>query len=259
MRLPLKTSANRTNVLALYDEQMRADPAAVVGIRHERVGEVVRGVGLWNIVLFWDRSGDATEAVFEQAAFARAARVELEWKVYDHDGPPGLEAVLERAGFVQDEGETLMVLDLETPLLADARACDYEIRRVVDAAGVDDYVAASSAAFGEDKGSRAAMYQESLGDPALSLFVAYRGGEPAAAGRLQMPRERAFASIWGGGTTPEHRGLGIYRALVAHRANVACERGYRYLTVDARETSRPILERLGFVALSGVRGWVLRP
>jgi ribosomal protein S18 acetylase RimI-like enzyme len=246
------------DVLALFDAQMRADPAPVVGIRHERVGAVVRGAGLWNVVLFWDRSGDATDAVSEQAAFARAARVELEWKVYDHDGPPGLEAVLERAGFVQDEGETLMLLDLEPPLPAD-RTCDCEIRRVVDAAGVDDYVAASSAAFGEDKGSRASMYHATLGDPAQSLFVAYRDGEPVSAGRLQMPRQRAFASMWGGGTVPGHRGRGIYRALVAHRAREARERGYHYLTVDARETSRPILERLGFVALSGIRGWVLRP
>jgi ribosomal protein S18 acetylase RimI-like enzyme len=249
---------NTTDLLAQFDEQMRADPAPVVGIRHERVGAVVRGVGLWNAVLFWDRSGDATDAVFEQAAFARAARVELEWKLYDHDGPPGLEAVLERAGFVQDEPETLMVLDLDAPLAADAHG-DFEIRRVVDAAGVDDYVAASSSAFGEDKGSRASMYEAALGDPALSLFVAYRDGQPVSAGRLQMPRERAFASMWGGGTAPAHRGLGIYRALVAHRASEARHCGYRYITVDARETSRPILERLGFVALSGIRGWILRP
>ena len=250
---------NPRDVLDLFDRQMRAKPAPAVGIRHERVGAVVRGVGLWNVVLFWDRSCDATDAVFEQAAFARVARVELEWKVYDHDGPPGLEAVLERAGFVPDEHETLMVRDLEAPLDVDAHGSNCEIRRVVDAAGVDDYVAASSAAFGEDKGSRASMYHATLGDPALSLFVAYRDGEPVSAGRLQMPRERAFASMWGGGTVPGHRGLGIYRALVAHRATEARERGYRYITVDARETSRPILERLGFVALSGIRGWVLRP
>jgi GNAT superfamily N-acetyltransferase len=247
MPLPPKTSLNRS-VLALYDRQMRADPAPAVGVRYERVGAVVRGVGLWNVVLFWERSGDVTSAVFEQAAFARAARVELEWKVYGHDGPPELEDVLKRAGYVPDERETFLVLDLEAPSPADAPGRGCEIRRVVDAAGVDDYVAASSAAFGEDKGARASTYRESLADPALSLFVAYRDGEPVSAGRLQMPRE-----------VPEHRGSGFYRALVAHRAQVARERGYRYLTVDARETSRPILERLGFVPLSGIRGWILHP
>jgi hypothetical protein len=42
---------------------------------------------------------------------------------------------------------------------------------------------------------------------------------------------------------------GDYRALVAHRANLAAERGRRYIEVDASDDSRPILERLGFVAV----------
>ncbi|MEO7039976.1 MAG: GNAT family N-acetyltransferase, partial [Candidatus Elarobacter sp.] len=92
-----------------------------------------------------------------------------------------------------------------------------------------------------------------------ALFVAYAGSVPAAAGRLQTPAGRVFASIWGGGTVPDYRRRGIYRAMVGERAREARRRGYRYITVDARATSRPILERLGFVALDGVTGWVLRP
>jgi hypothetical protein len=42
---------------------------------------------------------------------------------------------------------------------------------------------------------------------------------------------------------------GVYRALVAHRARLAIERGYRYLQVDAMPASEPILRRLGFVRL----------
>ncbi|HEY0793243.1 MAG TPA: hypothetical protein VGD78_19420 [Chthoniobacterales bacterium] len=54
---------------------------------------------------------------------------------------------------------------------------------------------------------------------------------------------------------PSHRGGGLYRALVAARANEARRLGCRFLTVEARETSSPILERLGFVALTRVTGW----
>ena len=36
----------------------------------------------------------------------------------------------------------------------------------------------------------------------------------------------------------------------SQRARIAAERGYRYLQVDASDESRPILRRLGFVALS---------
>ncbi|HTX49603.1 MAG TPA: GNAT family N-acetyltransferase, partial [Caulobacteraceae bacterium] len=59
------------------------------------------------------------------------------------------------------------------------------------------------------------------------------------------------------GAVPDYRGRGAYRALVAARADEARRRGHRFLTVDARETSRPILERLGFQPLATVRGWTL--
>ncbi|MBO0514362.1 GNAT family N-acetyltransferase, partial [Streptomyces beijiangensis] len=62
--------------------------------------------------------------------------------------------------------------------------------------------------------------------------------------------------LWGGGTAPEWRGKGIYRALVAYRAAIAAERGYRYLQVDATDDSRPILERLGFTRLSTTTPYV---
>ncbi len=241
---------------------MRYDPAPAAGVRYERVGSVVRSVGLWNVVLAWELADldAAAAAVREQAAYARAAALELEWKVFAHDRPAGLDSILEREGFVADESETLMVLDLEAAGEGDVDLGDgVEIRRVVDARGVDDFVAVTSAAFGRDDRWKAAEFVPLLGDSTVQLFVACRGGRPASAGRLNMPEGRAFASMWGGSTVAEHRGLGMYRALVARRADVARRRGYRYLTTDARETSRPILERVGFVPLTGITGWVLRP
>ena len=54
----------------------------------------------------------------------------------------------------------------------------------------------------------------------------------------------------GGGTVTSHRGHGHYRQLVAARAKDARAAGAKYLIVDALPTSRPILERLGFVHLT---------
>jgi hypothetical protein len=71
-----------------------------------------------------------------------------------------------------------------------------------------------------------------------------------SAGRIDFNEQSDFASIWGGSTVEAWRGRGIYRASVALRAKLARERGYRYLQVDALPTSRPILERLGFVLLT---------
>jgi hypothetical protein len=46
--------------------------------------------------------------------------------------------------------------------------------------------------------------------------------------------------------------------LVHARAEEAGRQGLRYLSTEARETSRPILERLGFTAAAREVTWVLR-
>ncbi len=61
---------------------------------------------------------------------------------------------------------------------------------------------------------------------------------------------------WDGGRLA---GKGIYRALVAYRARIAAERGYRYLQVDATDMSAPILRRLGFTELGTTTPYVSRP
>jgi len=247
------------DVLSLFDAQMRADPPATAGARIERIGSVVRSVGSWNVVLFWDRdSRDARAMVAEQAKIVPPNGSPLEWKLYSHDGPEGFATILRDQGFVPDEPETLMAFDLELPLPDTAPRDGFEIRGVADVRGVQDFITVSSAAFAEDLSSRADTYVRLLGDPTHVLYVAYLYGRPVSCGRLQMPADRAFASMWGGGTIPVHRRRGIYRALVAFRAHIARQRGYRYITIDARETSRPILARLGFVPLSGITGWMLR-
>lgn len=257
-----RTGGRVGEILALYDETMRRDPAPAAEVRYERVGGVVRSVGLWNVVLAWDLSdlGAAAAAVAEQAAYARAAGLQLEWKLFDHDSPAGLAAVLESAGFVADPSETLMVLDLEVSARGGVVPVDgVDVRRVVDAGGVDDFISVSTAAFGRDDDWKVPSYIESLADSRVQLYVAYRDGHAVSCGQLNVPVGRAFASMWGGGTVPDQRGLGFYRALVARRADEARRLGYRYLTTDARATSRPILERVGFVPLTGITGWVLRP
>ena len=59
-----------------------------------------------------------------------------------------------------------------------------------------------------------------------------------------------------GGVLPEYRGRGIYRALVARRAQLAIEGGYSILQVDASDDSRPILERLGLHVVGGTTPFV---
>ena len=68
-----------------------------------------------------------------------------------------------------------------------------------------------------------------------------------------------FAGLWGGSTLSQWRGRGIYRALVAARAQLAVARGVRYLQVDASSDSAPILRRLGFRAVTTTTPYVWTP
>ncbi len=173
----------------------------------------------------------------------------FEWKHYGHDGPADLGDRLRRAGLRPDAGEALMMATV-ADLATDARLPDgVEVRRVVDGAGLDMMAEVHERAFGAD-GARLRdrlANQMATAPDSIDLMVAVAGDVPVCAARMDFHPGTDFAGLWGGGTVPEWRGRGIYRALVALRARIAAERGFRYLQVDASDDSRPILKRLGFV------------
>jgi len=207
--------------------------------------------------------------IAEEVAFFRSLTPEtgrtLEWKVYGHDLPADLGSRLAAAGFEPEEPETLMVFDLAGEIPRETRdgalrSAAIEIRRVTDLRGLTDFLDAARVAFGRDESWQAARMKEfapRLTDSAMRLYVAYADGQPVASARGEFPAGRSFAGLWGGATIAEHRGRGLYRALVHTRADEARRLGYRYLRVDARATSRPILERLGFIALTRIVEWKL--
>jgi ribosomal protein S18 acetylase RimI-like enzyme len=245
-------------ILAQYDREMRKDPPDSSGAHFAREGPIVREEGDADTIVYADLTHETAPVVVrEQARRARSLNRTLEWKVYSHDRPPELPSLLEQEGFRADEPETLVALELEGPPGSLAAAPDVVVREVTERSGFDDGVAVSAAAFGPSGPETLEKFRERLMDPTARLFVAYRGGSPVGFGRLELPPGRAFASLWGGGTDPVARHRGVYRTLVRARADRARNLGYRFLTVDARETSRPILERLGFVPLSRIRGWRL--
>jgi GNAT superfamily N-acetyltransferase len=97
-------------------------------------------------------------------------------------------------------------------------------------------------------------------DPSgVTVLVAEAGDDVVSAAWLVYNWGTEFAGLWGGSTLPGWRGRGIYRALVARRAQLAAQRGARYLHVDASADSGPILERLGFVAITTTTPYVWTP
>jgi GNAT superfamily N-acetyltransferase len=245
---------------AQYDREMRQDPPAEPGATVERTEDVVRVVGKRGWIAYSRLSeGAAPEVVRAEATAFRARGIPVEWKLYAHDGPPGLDRLLEANGFVADPPETLMVLDLEEPVARPDPLPEVRVARVEDRRALEAAVELSARAFAPEPGWDLAEYLPRLHTPSFAAFVASVGERPVSVARLELPQGRSFASLWGGGTLPDGRHRGAYRALVAARAEFARERGFRYLTVDARETSRPILERVGFRRLTSIVGWTLAP
>lgn len=247
-----------TRVLALYDAEVRATPSGP-GVSASTVGGVVRLTGDFNFVSAWDLTEDTAAAVVaEQAAHFRARGESLIWRVYGHDRPESLPRLLADNGFKPEPPGTLMFFDLTREL--SAAGGDIEVRRVDGLRALDDFVEASDAAFGDDEASRRrGGYARRLDDPNLAMFVAYLAGAPVASARLQMADGQPFGLMFGGGVKPEHRGLGIYRALVAARAELARSRALAFLSTEARDTSRPILQRLGFIPAGRETTWILPP
>ncbi len=189
----------------------------------------------WSAVLWPPADGDVEPLV----ARMRELPGHVEWKYYSHDEPADLPERLRAAGLVPEEEETVVVTEAAA---IPPPPADVELRLVTDA-----FVELAARLFGD---------RFELPENAVAV-VALVDGEPVSGGRIDFDSDTEFAGLYGGSTLPEFRGRGLYRATVAKRAELARERGYRYLFVDALPTSRPILERLGFVRLTTTTPYVL--
>jgi hypothetical protein len=214
----------------------------------------VRGAaGDWHAIRYSSLvNNEADSAIVAQVEYHRRLGVEFEWTVCRHDRPTDLCERLARHGFEIGQCEAILVLDLsEPPAWIDSRT-SHEVVRIEAPSQLELFGHASEEIFGTlhtfvvDRLARsmAARSKQQLG------YVAMENGRAVGVGRLETDPDSVFAGLYGGGTLATHRGRGCYRAMVAARARDAMELGARYLSVDALPTSRPILERLGFVHLT---------
>ena len=246
-------------VLAEFDNQMRRDPAPEPDSRIERTGHLTRviadGDG-WNGVLWADLAGPGADGGADAVIEAQVRRFgparTWEWKHYSHDQPADLPERLRVAGFAAEPAETLLVAELAALDLETRPPAGVRLVPVTDADGAAAVVRVHDEVFGGDHRAIGAVIVAALGSRPrpVEAVVAFAGEVPVCAARIEFPADRDFASLWGGGTLPAWRGRGLFRSLVAYRARLARDRGYRYLQVDASADSRPILERLGFTVLA---------
>lgn len=241
--------------LRLFDRQMRRD---VEPAERDALTTLALGDG-WSCVV-WSRLDEVTAdaAIEKLVARLRGFEGHAEWKLYAHDGPDDLAQRLVAAGLEPEDEEAVLVAEIGELHLDAPLPVGVEVQVAGNAEAVAVWVEVNELAFGERYGDVGDVLLRALEHerPRDLGVIAYAGDEPVSAGRIEFNEGSEFASLWGGGTRAEWRGRGIYRATVFERARLARQRGYRFLQVDALPTSRPILERLGFVQITTTRPYV---
>jgi hypothetical protein len=194
------------------------------------------------------------EAIATHVEFYRTRGLSFLWGVYDHDTPRDLGARLVRAGFEEAEASTMMIAEAtriaDDPLLPEGT----QLVHVRDAQGVEQLIAVHESVFAHDQQDlrRSLLHRLEVAPHEMDIFVVTARGEPISSSRIEYLPGSEFAALWGGSTELQWRRKGLYRAQIARRAQLAVERGYRYLMVLASENSRPILTGLGFETISHV-------
>ncbi|MEE6261606.1 GNAT family N-acetyltransferase [Plantactinospora sonchi] len=184
----------------------------------------------------------------------------VEWKTYGHDRQDLTER-LRLAGFAPEAEETVVV-GLATNLTAAGEVPDgITVRPTTDSADLRRIAAMESEVWGVDWSWLADDLRDRISSAPenIVVLVAEAAGEVVSAAWLVILPGTDFAALWGGSTLAQWRRKGIYRALVARRAQLATERGVTYLLVDASKDSSPVLQRLGLQVVTTTTPWVWSP
>ncbi|WP_425145106.1 GNAT family N-acetyltransferase [Deinococcus sp.] len=258
---PTDRSLPEQRLLETYDAQLRGKAEMTGATGYDRDGPLWRGIfESRGFVTYRDLGGLTDSALDELIARTVAHYAEdlnvtsFEWKTRGHDSPADLPGRLVAHGLMAEERETVMLgeaalLAVEVPLPIGVR-----LRRIDNQADpLPDLVRAAAAqerAFGAPFGVEEFVLRLEYGRDFTEFWVAEVQDEVVSTGRLEIVPGTEFAGVWGGGTVPEWRGKGIYRALTAERAKSALRRGVRYLHSDSTEFSRPILQRSGLLPVT---------
>lgn len=257
---------NKSRIIALYDQDQRKD-VEYPDMRREVTPNVVRHIDTSDIgkgIITYSQLNEANaeDTIREQVMYFESIGQDFEWKVYDYDRPCDLKERLESYGFIVEEAEALVVLDLEDAPEILWQPVLHNVQRIPDPEKLADVQTVEQQVWDEDAswvhhylGGTLSNYPEQM-----SVYVAYIDEQPASAAWTYFPEHSQFASLWGGATISGFRKQGLYTALLAVRAQEAKARQVRYLTVDASVLSRPILEKFGFemIAYSYPCKWKLK-
>lgn len=243
---------DKSQIIALYDQDQRKD-VEYPDARREVTPNVVRHINTSDIgegMILYSRLNEANveESIREQVIYFESIGQDFEWKVYDYDRPSDLKERLESYGFIVEDAEALVVLDLQDAPEVLWQPVQHNVQRISEPEKVSDVMSIEQQVWNEDFSGLGHRLEEALSNTPeqMSVYVVYIDAQPVSAAWIYFPKQSQFASLWGGATLSDFRKQGLYTALLAVRAQEAKARGVGYLTVDASPMSRPILEKFGF-------------
>jgi GNAT superfamily N-acetyltransferase len=195
------------------------------------------------------------EAIHElRSEIAAHGHTDAHWNVGSSSTPSDLVDRLVAHGLTPKDHLTALVLTVEPPAVEGVEA-----RRIRD---LDEYVTASAIShdvFETPPGRRAEWeaiadehFEAERSGAGSRLYIAYLDGRAVGAASAVVEDGLPATIMIGGAVVPDARGRGVYRALVRARWDDSREAGVAALCVQARATSRPILESIGFEPASEV-------
>jgi ribosomal protein S18 acetylase RimI-like enzyme len=254
-------------LLEAYDAQLREQAEMSSTKSYDRLGPLWRGKsgnrGFVTYRLLGGLTGKALDDLIARTAEHYRADPQItsaEWKTRGHDGPADLPDRLLQHGFQPEAQETVMVGEAQRLAHEVTLPQGVRVRRIDNlpdpSPEVDRAAQAQAKAFGFAFGVEDLLRRLEKNPGLVELWIAETAQEVVCVGRLEVVPGSDFAGLWGGGTLPEWRGRGIYRALTAARARSALARGVRYLHSDCTRYSRPILERSGLLPITTTTPYV---
>ncbi|MEU4192120.1 GNAT family N-acetyltransferase [Kribbella sp. NPDC026611] len=260
------TNDQGRQLLAAYDDQLRgtsesADVPTSLDGPVIRVEYPNRGFVSYRALEGLD-GAEVDALIARQRDYFAAKGQSVEWKLRGHDQPADLPERLRAAGFVPEDQETVLVAesaDIVERLRGRESVDGITIRQVSDRADFERIAAMESAVWNDDWSWLPDDLVRRHATGHTDVYIAESGGTVVSAAWAVYKQNTEFTGLWGGSTLEPFRGRGIYKALVATRATQAVARGYKYLHVDASDNSSPILQRLGFLAITTTTPYVHTP
>ncbi len=145
---------DHADLLALFDREQRFDVTYNDSTR-EALPHVVRHLPRFEgggfIVYSKSTAENADAVIAQQIDFFDSHGWDFEWKAYGHDAPADLGTRLEAQGFILEDREAVMVLDLDGEVgVQETPTTTQEIRRITVPDEIVDVVAVEEVVWQED-------------------------------------------------------------------------------------------------------------